>query len=185
MGSQGDELAAQVAQQLGWRLVGRALINQAATAAGVPHMALADIDEFGLLSLRPSRKEWQVYQSQVERIIGEWGDQGDVVIVGRGSQMVLRRRSQVFHVRVIAPFEARVTRLQQEKHISTEAARACLEASAKARTRYLRRGYGVQVDDPTLYHLTVNTGLLSLSQAVNIVLQTFQTWIGLPVNQGN
>jgi cytidylate kinase len=174
LGSQGDELAVQVAQRLGWRLVGRNLINQAAVAAGVPHMALADIDELGLLSLRPSRKEWQAYQSQVERIIAEWGDQGNVVIVGRGGQMVLRTRPDVLHVRVVAPFEMRVIWLQQEKHLSAPAAQASLEASAKARTRYLRRGYGVQVDDPSLYHLVVNTGLLSLPQAVNVVLQTLQ-----------
>ncbi|MFN8455597.1 MAG: cytidylate kinase-like family protein [Anaerolineae bacterium] len=178
LGSQGDELAIQVAQSLGWRLVGRALINQAAVKAGVPHMALVDIDEFGLLSLRPSKKEWQAYQSQVEHIICEWSDEGNVVIVGRGSQMVLRERPNVLHVRVIAPFEVRVVRLQQEKHLSAESARAGIEASAKARARFLQRGYGVQVDDPTLYHLIINTGLLSLPQAVNVVLQTFKDLSG-------
>lgn len=178
MGSQGDEVAVQVAQRLGWRLVGRTLINQAAKAAGVPYMALADIDELGLLNLRPSRHEWQVYQNQVEHIICELGSQGDVVIVGRGSQMVLRERPDVLHVRIIAPFEARVQWLQQEKHLAAEAAGATLEASANARTRYLRRGYGVRVDDPTLYHLIINTGLLSLPQAVNVVLQTFKDLSG-------
>lgn len=174
MGSQGDELAVQVAQRLGWRLVGRALINQAAKAAGVPHMALADIDELGLLSLRPSQKEWRAYQRQVERIIYELANEGDVVIVGRGGQVVLQERADVLHVRIIAPFEVRVQWLQQQKHLSAEAAHATLEASAKARTRYLRRGYGVRVDDPTLYHLIINTGLLSLPQALNVVLQTFK-----------
>jgi cytidylate kinase len=184
LGSQGDELALQVALKLGWRPVGRTLINQAAVAAGVPHVALADIDELGLLSLRPSRKEWQAYQSQVERIIREWADQGDVVLVGRGGQMVLRGRPDVLHVRVVSPFELRVARLQQEKRISLEAARASLEASAKARTRYIRRAYGVQVDDPSLYHLVVNTGLLGLPQAVELVIQTFQTWLGIQTRAG-
>lgn len=178
MGSQGDEVAVQIAQRLGWRLVGRALINQAAKAAGVPYMALADIDELGLLSLRPSQKEWRAYQSQVERIICELVSQGDVVIVGRGSQMVLRERPDVLHVRIIASLEVRVQWLQQEKHLAAEAARATLEASANARARYLRRGYGVRVDDPTLYHLIINTGLLSLPQAVNVVLQTFKDLSG-------
>jgi cytidylate kinase len=177
MGSQGDELALQVAQQLGWRLIQRNLINQAALAAGIPHMALADIDELGLLNLRPSVKEWRAYQNQVESIIRYWADKGKTVIVGRGGQMALRGRPEVFHIRVVAPFELRVAQLQQEENISTESARARLEASAKMRARYLRRSYRVQIDDPSLYHLTLNTGLLGLSQAVNLVMQAFQAWL--------
>jgi cytidylate kinase len=177
MGSRGDELALQVAQKLGWRLIQRNLINQAALAADVPHMALADIDELGLLNLRPSVKEWRAYQNQVESIIRYWADKGKTVIVGRGGQMVLRDRPGVFHIRVVAPFEMRAAQLQQEENISAESACARLEASAKTRARYLRRSYGVQIDDPTLYHLTLNTGLLGLSQAVNLVIQTFQAWL--------
>jgi cytidylate kinase len=177
MGSRGDELALQVAQQIGWRLIQRNLINQAALAADVPHMALADIDELGLLNLRPSVKEWRAYQSQVESIIRYWADKGRAVIVGRGGQMVLRNRPEVFHIRVVAPLEMRIAQLQQEENISAESARARLEASAKMRARYLRRSYGVQIDDPTLYHLTLNTSLLGLSQAVNLVIQTFQAWL--------
>jgi cytidylate kinase len=177
MGSRGDELALQVAQKLGWRLIQRNLINQAALAADVPHMALADIDELGLLNLRPSVKEWRAYQNQVESIIRYWADKGKTVIVGRGGQMALRGRPEVFHIRVVAPFELRVAQLQQEENISTESARARLEASAKMRARYLRRSYRVQIDDPSLYHLTLNTGLLGLSQAVNLVMQAFQAWL--------
>ncbi len=178
MGSRGDELALRVAQQLGWQRVCRDLINQAAMAAGVPQVALAEIDEFGLLGLRPSAKEWRAYQDQVERIICDLVEGGNVVIVGRGGQMVLRGRSDVLHVRVVAPLEARIAQLQEERSVSEESARACLEASDKARARYLRRGHDVRVEDPALYHLTVNTGLLDLSQALNLIIQAFHGWTG-------
>lgn len=177
MGSQGDELARQVAQQLGWQLVQRNLINQAARAAGVPHVALADIDELGLLNLRPSASDWRAYQTHVEGMIQAWAYKGEVVIVGRGGQMALRGWPDVCHIRVVAPLEQRVTWLQQQEGISAASARARLEASAKARANYLRRSYGVAIDDPTLYHLTLNTGLLGLSQAINLVIQTIQAWV--------
>jgi len=171
MGSRGDELALQVAGRLGWRRVCRDLINQAARAAGVPQVALAEIDELGFLGLRTSAKEWGAYQSQVERIIRELADAGGVVIVGRGGQVVLRERPDVLHVRVVAPFEMRVARVRQKRDVSEESACACLEASDRARARFLRRSHGVRVDDPALYHLTINTGLLDLSQAVNLIVQ--------------
>lgn len=180
MGSQGDELAGLVAEQLGWRRIGRDLINQAALAAGVPQVALAEIDELGFFGLRPSARDWRAYQREVEGLISVLADVGDVVIVGRGGQMALRGRPDVLHVRVVAPLATRITRLQQEQNISAEAARACLEASQRARARYLRRCYGVQVDDPGLYHLVINTGLLDLSLAASLVVHALRNLIGAP-----
>jgi cytidylate kinase len=170
-GSRGDDLAELVARQLGWRRAGRELINQAAMAAGVPQVALAQIDELGILCLRPSTREWRAYQAQVERIIGELADQGDVVIVGRGGQMALRGRPDVLHVRVVAPYAVRLDWLQQERNLSEDAARAWLEASTKARTCYVRRSYGVDLNDPALYHLVINTALVELQVAADVVVQ--------------
>jgi cytidylate kinase len=176
MGSLGDEIVKQLAHRLGWQVIDRALINHAAKAAGVPHVALAEIDELGLLGLRPSTREWRAYQNHAENIIRAWADIGNVVIMGRGSQMVLCDYLDVLHVRVVAPLEVRVARLQQQQAISADQARARLEASDKARGRYLKRSYGVNVDDPTLYHLVINTSQFSLSLAVNLIIQAHQEW---------
>jgi cytidylate kinase len=174
MGSFGNDIALQVAGQLGWQQVCQNLINQAAREAGVPLVALAEIDELGFLGLHPSTKEWRAYQTEVGRIIGQLADGGRVVIVGRGAQVVLRDRPDTVHVRVVAPFELRVLRLQNQEHISEEAAQARLQAYDKARARYLRRNHGVAVDDPTLYHVIINTGLLNAAQAVNLIVTTYQ-----------
>lgn len=174
LGSQGNELALRVAQELGWQRVCRDLINKAALEAGVPHVALADIDELNLFGLRPSAGDWKMYQRQIERIILELAHMGDVVIVGRGGQMVLRGRADVLHLRIVAPFKARLQQLQQEQNISADAARARLEASDRTQARYLRRSHGVRIDDPALYHLIINTDLLGLSQAVCLVIETFR-----------
>jgi cytidylate kinase len=172
--SRGGELAQQLAQQSGWQWISRDLINRAALAANAPQVALAEIDELDFFGLHPSAEEWQAYQGQVERLIRNLADEGNIVIVGRGGQVVLRSRPDVLHVRVVAPFETRSVWLQQEKNISAEAAHACLVKNDEARARYLRRSYGVHLDDPTLYHLIINTGLLDMPQAVNLVAQAFR-----------
>jgi cytidylate kinase len=177
MNSRGDELALHVAEQLGWRRVCRDLINQAALAAGAPQVALAEIDEFGFLGIRPSGKEWRAYRRQIERIILELADQGNVVIVGRGGQVVLRGRPDVLHVRVVAPPEVRVAWLQQEKGLSLEAAQTGLAQRDKSRAGFLRRSFKIQVNDPTLYHLTLNTGFLDLSQAATVIVQAWRQLI--------
>jgi len=174
VGSQGDELAALVAERLGWRWISRQLINQAALAAGVPEVALAQLDELDMLRLRPTTRQWRAYQNQVERIIRELADRGQAVIVGRGGQVILRGRPDVLHVRVVAPLEQRIAWLQASEEMAPEMARARLEASSQARRRYVRRSYGVDVNDPALYHLVLNTGLMPLPRAAALVVQALR-----------
>ncbi|MBN1995215.1 MAG: cytidylate kinase-like family protein [Anaerolineae bacterium] len=174
MASKGDELAQQVAGQLNWRLVGYELINQAALAAGASHVALAEIDELGFFNLKPTTKERQAYQGQVEHIMQELVSEGQVIILGRGGQVILHNHPRVLHVRVVAPLEVRVAWLQHEKQFPPDVARICLAQSDRVRTRYLWKNYGKHLDDPTLYHLVINTGLLTLPQAVNLVVQTYR-----------
>lgn len=173
MSSQGDELAVQVARRLGWRTISRELINKAAQAAGAPQVALAEIDELDLLGLRPSPQEWRAYREQVEGIIQVLAEVGDIVIVGRGGQMVLWDWPEVLHVRVVAPLERRVAWLQAAESLSPQAAEARLIQSDKRRSGYLQRSYKVNANDPTLYHLMINTGFFELSQAVDLVVQAF------------
>jgi cytidylate kinase len=176
MGSRGDELAQQVAERLGWRQVGQDLINQAALAAGAPQVALAEIDELGFFNLRLTTQERREYQSHVERIIRELANEGNIVIIGRGGQVILSGWPNVFHVRVITPLDTRIAWLQQENNISVEAARARLEKSNQSRARYLWRNYGRHLDDPDLYHLVINTALIPLPQAVNLLVNSYREW---------
>ena len=173
--SRGDDLAIQVAQRLGWRIISRELINKAALAAGAPQVALAEIDELDFLGLRPSPRQWRAYREQVEGIIQALAEIGDIVIVGRGGQVVLQDRPEVLHVRVVAPLERRTAWLQAVENLSPQAAEARLLQSDKRRTGYLRRSYKVNPDDPTLYHLTINTGCFDLTEAVGLVIQGLET----------
>ena len=174
MGSRGDELARQVADQLNWRCVGYELMNQAAVAAGAPHVALAEIDELGFFNLQPTAEERQAYQSEIERIIRELAGEGHVVLLGRGGQVILHNHPHVLHVRVVAPLETRVNWLQHEKNFPADEARICLVQSDHVRTRYLRQHYNKDLDDPMLYHLMINTGLLDLPQTVKLITQAVQ-----------
>jgi len=122
------------------RWVGRDIINQAALAAGVPQVALAEIDELGFFGLRPSARDRQLYQSQVERIIRDLADEGSAVIVGRGGQVVLGQRPDVLRVRVIAPLAGRIAGLQQQKtHLSRSSARLAGSQRQGARPLFAAR----------------------------------------------
>src|SRR5512146_879462 len=121
-GSLGNIVANALGQRLGYRVVMRELINQAASAAGAPEVALAVIDELGLLGLSPSEEDYQAYIHAVKYVMQGLADEGNVIIVGRGGQVVLAGRPDVLHVRTVAPVEVRAARLMERHHISLAAA---------------------------------------------------------------
>jgi len=71
---------------------------------------------------------------------------------------------------VVAPWEVRVERIMKDRGCSREEAEKSGRNSDHARESYTSRFYQARWSDPTLYHLTVNTGLLSRQQACELIL---------------
>lgn len=181
MGSLGSYVARLTAEILGYRLVWRDLINQAAQRAGAPEMALAAIDELRLFGICPSPQICHAYRRSVEQIMHELADQGNVVIQGRAGHIILKDRIDALHVRIIAPKTVRVERIAQSLGISKECAQAQVEASDRYRANYMRRFYNVRWDDPSSYHLILNTAHLTVEQAGAIISQAVSIYMPAPL----
>lgn len=174
LGSGGDEIAAELAARLSWRCLSRQIIEQAARSSGSGEAALAELDELGFLGLRPSPAVRRAYIEAVEAIIHREAKAGDVIIVGRGGQVVLQHLPQVFHVKIIAPPEYRVNRLMKNEGISEDAAVNRIVASDRTRSEYLRQEFGVDWLDPMLYDLVINIRSLDTSWAVDLILNAIE-----------
>jgi cytidylate kinase len=172
MGSLGTQVAAEAARRLGYRMVWREVINQAALRAGVPEVALATIDELGLLGIKPSQGDLQVYHRAVRQIMLEFAQEGNVVIVGRAGQVILQDSPNTVHVRVIAPRLVRVARVSAEQNspgLPESAATALMDQCDQNRADYIKRYYHADVNDPSLYDLVINTGHIDLHTAAGLV----------------
>lgn len=169
LGSLGSEVAQAVAARLGWRVIWRELINQAAREAGAGEMALATIDDLNLLGLRPRAEVRQAYLDAIARLMDEAASQGKVIILGRAGQVVLRERADTLHVRITAPLALRAERVAARQGISLQAAEAQVQASDRARRRYVQRFYHMDWDDSSLYDLIINTRRMAAEPAAELV----------------
>jgi CMP/dCMP kinase len=168
-GSLGCEIAQMVSKKLGYRVVYRELINQAAVDCDSPEVALALIDELGLLGLSPTPKALDSYRCSLSKVMNELADQGNVVIIGRAGQTILRDRKDVLHVRIIAPSDVRARRVADRQKISEEASLAQIKASDNSRKQLLKRLFKVSWDEPKMYHLVLNTGFLVPEMAADLI----------------
>ncbi len=103
----------------------------------------------------------------------------NLVIVGRGGQVVLKDQPDVLHVRIEAPVAVRVKRLQTRQQISAALAQARISEHDRASAGYLRHFYKVDWSDPLLYHLVINTGNLELEAAARLIVKALDH---LPTN---
>jgi len=96
----------------------------------------------------------------------------NLVVIGRGGQCLLAGRPHTVHVHICAPLATRVQRVMAEEGLSAEAAAELVYTQDRERANYIRRYYNVDWLQPSLYHLTLNTGWLSRDQAVELILRT-------------
>lgn len=162
-------MARAAAERLGYRVVWRDLINQAARRSGAPEAALMEFDELGLLGMRMSARASKAYREAVQAVMLELAAEDNVVIVGRAGQVILRDQPRVLHVRVTAPPDVRAQRVAETDGIPIQAAAARVSASDDYRRRYLRRFYHVRWDDPDLYDLVINTARVSVPAAAELI----------------
>jgi cytidylate kinase len=216
LGSIGGDIASSVAQELGLRLIDAETINQAAERAGVPRIALAELETEGGRSLAgrvltamrampllqsgrsrpagpgdvasprtsttfpftglfsptvpPISSSLEGYVRMVGLVIRGLAHEGNVLILGRGGQMLLRDYAGALHVQTVAPFVNRVEVVVSRYGLSERDAQQRVRASDRARFDYLRRYHDVDWLDPTLYHLVLNTASLPAASAVKLIV---------------
>ena len=191
-GSGGAEVGRGVAEKLGWELIDRSLIERVAAVGGVSPKTAAEFDEHAanwwkkLLS-GYSHGGPELYVSTAgcgiidedsvheltRSIIQQAAEAGHCVIVGRGAQCCLRRRSDVLNVLVYAPPQERIRRLQRRFPHQPEAAEMMRKIDSE-RSRYIRDYYDHDWLDRNLYHLWVSTDL-GIAAAVDIIICAAKT----------
>lgn len=105
---------------------------------------------------------------------------GNVVILGRGGQAILKDMPGVLHVRLEAPEGTRITRVQKREGLSFSQAYQLMVDRDQATKEYLKEFFGIRWDEPLLYHLVINTGRLSIEAATEIIVTAVRQMEAVP-----
>lgn len=190
----GAEIGGIIAKELGWKLVDKTLIADISSQAKVPSNEGAIMDERVDPWLhRITRSLWgksadgfsapapaEVFDADMaaalaRNVIEEAYSIGHCVIIGRGSQCILRGKDDVFHSFVHARWEDRVHRVQMREMDCTDAV-ARINSVDQERVQYVRLHYGENQMDPHLYDLMVSSkrGTGATAGLILLALETMQ-----------
>lgn len=209
-GSGGDQIADRLCKILGYQQFDKTLILQAAAEAGISEQEIYDYSEenhkvrsfldrlfsrttvmgmgmgstwvdFGDNYLpQPELLNEAAMQALVQKAIRSAYQMGNMVILGRGSQILLQKDPDTLHIRIEAPLEDRIQNVkewlkaekqtfQADVEIRREAQDLIFERDAASQD-YIKQFYQADWATPTLYHVVLNTGKLSLERATQIIV---------------
>jgi cytidylate kinase len=176
-GSGGAMIAEMLARRIGWNLVNESLVAEVAKRAKIDPETAARFDEcvdpwFHRLVKALWRGGYEGVASSVDtnvidseamaaiggEIVREAAALGQCVIVGRGSQCLLRHHKEAFHVSVFGPRHEKIQRLRERLGPETDVERV-MDEMDRRRAAYIHRYFGKDWKDRRLYHLVISSGL--------------------------
>ena len=187
-GAGGITLGKMIADELGYMFADQDIVERVAKEANVsPHwVETVEKEAGGKLSrfitkmvskplvdriLKDERGyiDEETYLDYIVLIIAQIADEGDVVILGRGSQYILNDHPDAFHILLINDFENRVQFMMDNYDLSHAKAAQVVSREDKRRMSLYRKLGKADYDSSSLYHLVLNMARIDLQQALKLV----------------
>jgi cytidylate kinase len=109
------------------------------------------------------------YLSGLEHVIKDLAGSQSIVILGRGSQFILKDFPGAFHALIVAPIEARVRNVMEKLSLNEQDARNEIARFDDGSRGFVKRYFKANISDPIHYDIVLNTNHLSIETAVSII----------------
>ena len=192
-GAGGRTLGEKISKQIGYRYVEEDLIKELAIKAKVSARQIKDFEERGISKLlkfldkivsasyvdRLASDDYRyvdekIYMDAIRTVIEDLYSEGNVVIIGRGGQYILKGYENVRHVLLIGGLEHRIRFMMENYSLSENRAAKAITRADQIRTRFLNLfAPEGSHNDPLTYDVTINMERLSMEEAEKIVVDLF------------
>jgi cytidylate kinase len=119
------------------------------------------------------------FRARAEAIMREHLPTG-MVVLGRAGAAALHGEPQVLTVRLHGSSAARIAQATRVEGVDADTAARRLPEVDEARAHYVRRLYGVDIDDPQLFDLQLDSTVLPLDACVDVIVTAYRALIGEP-----
>jgi cytidylate kinase len=104
-----------------------------------------------------------------EQVLREQAATGEGVILGRGGVVLLRHDPRALRVRLDGPPDARTRQAMRIRDLDADTAERARAQFDRTHDAYFRQFYGVQIQDPSLYHLVLDSTSIEFDACVEII----------------
>jgi cytidylate kinase len=169
VGSLGTEVAQTVASRLHYDYLDKEKIEKALVERGLPMLQVEKFDE----KKPPFWVSWQIQSRKflhvVQAVIYDFAQRGNIVIVGRGGQILMRDIPGIIHLRIVSPFSTRVQMIAEQEKIDEKQAIRVIRRNDRDSAGFIRFFFDEDWEDPTLYDLIINMQKMSIALAADMI----------------
>lgn len=165
----GDEVAEAAAQQLGYTFIDRKTIEKRIVELGFSAEKLKKYDEKKpgfFASLAKNRDEYLDY---LQTAVLEAAAADNCVLIGRGAFVILENVKSLFSIRCISDDAVRISRLMNEFNWTEKQAHSRIAESDMNRQGFHKSFFNINNEEPSHYHLVLNTGLIDVPLAATVI----------------
>ncbi|HXT10485.1 MAG TPA: cytidylate kinase-like family protein [Candidatus Angelobacter sp.] len=113
---------------------------------------------------------WTLVEKTSDTIL-RLAELGNVIILGRGANVITSKLDNVFHARLVGSLEARTQYVEADRKLDRKAAEELILHEDEGRRRYVRKYFHRDVDDPALFHVAINTPAVGHAAAAKLIMQ--------------
>ncbi len=187
-GAGGKTVGKKVADKLGYTFADDDIVQMVAEAANVsPHWVESIEKEAGgklsrVVSSMVSKRlvdrilkdergymDERLYLDYLVVIIAQIAEEGNVVVLGRGSQYILHDHPDAYHVLLVSDLQSRVKFMTERYDFSESQALQIINREDKRQLNLYRKIGKTDYDNPALYHLVLNMAKMELATAVRLI----------------
>jgi cytidylate kinase len=111
----------------------------------------------------------QATRREIEQEINDLAAAGSGVILGRGAAIILHEHERALHVLLDGPVEARTRQAMVIEEVDRETAARRLARVDRFRSAYIETLYGVDLHEPGICHLILDSTAIPLDDCVELV----------------
>ncbi len=136
----------------------------------LPEKKFSDIQTMfeELFGLHPTNRE-MVYN--ISKSILKLADMGNVIIIGRGAFYITRHHNNGLHIRLIGSMHKRTKHMVDEYSLTVKQAEEYIKKEDQGRYDYVKKLFGINLNDPHHYDLVINTDRLTTQEIAAMILE--------------
>jgi len=191
-GTQSQRVATKLAEKLGYEYIGDKLLAQIAREMNMSeHEAKAFLQTSKSSILRLVDKytcsvvqkvvdrehgclDDKAYFEKTKELVEKLYDNDNVIILGWGSQCILKDKPNTLHVRLRKDDELKLSELMESQNLSRKAAEHKIKSDEQDLRIYVKEYFGEDWNDARLYDLVIDMGKNSVLEAVDLICENLR-----------
>lgn len=111
----------------------------------------------------------EIYTDILQHVITRIAEEGNAVILGRGSQYILKGRPETYHILLVADLDYRINFMEKRYQLTSKQAVMAVALEDKRRLSLYRKFGKVDYNQPDHYHAVFNMGMMTMDKACDML----------------